>query len=102
MSDEEGMVSSVREVSPQLFAATLTLNEVSRRHSGNYSCRPSNAKEASVRLHVIDGNTAVSHAFIGKQEQDRRRRKLPTIGLGLHSWRWDFKVFTYVSCQMYV
>ena len=47
--------SSVSSVSPTLFVATLSLRRVTKEHRGNYSCSPSNAKAARVRLHVIDG-----------------------------------------------
>ena len=41
---------------PAVFEATLTLDEVTKERSGNYTCSPSNARSASVRLHIIDGN----------------------------------------------
>jgi len=37
------------------FVSDLTLESVRERRGGNYSCRPSNARSASVRLHLIDG-----------------------------------------------
>ena len=49
--------SSLASVSPTLFVATLSLRRVTREHRGNYSCSPSNAKPARVRLHVIDGKS---------------------------------------------
>ena len=39
------------------FLATLELGSVRKSQSGNYSCSPSNSHSASVRLHVIDGET---------------------------------------------
>ena len=59
-SDPSSAVSSsVSAVSPTLFVATLSLRRVTREHRGNYSCSPSNAKAARVRLHVIDGERIV-------------------------------------------
>lgn len=34
----------------------LTINEVSFLHVGNYTCAPSNAKQASITVHVLRGN----------------------------------------------
>ena len=57
-SDPSSAVSSsLSSVSPTLFVATLSLRRVTKEHRGNYSCSPSNAKAARVRLHVIDGKS---------------------------------------------
>lgn len=37
----------------------LTINEVSFLHVGNYTCAPSNAKQASITVHVLRGNINV-------------------------------------------
>lgn len=47
----------------------LTINEVSFLHVGNYTCAPSNAKQASITVHVLRGNInvhrkAIKHIFI--------------------------------------
>lgn len=37
------------------FSSELTVEEAQREHSGNYSCVPSNARAASIAVHVING-----------------------------------------------
>lgn len=58
--ETEGMSSSLKSVEAEsdsafTYEAVLTLSEVRREQSGNYSCSPSNTKPVSVRLHIIDG-----------------------------------------------
>jgi hypothetical protein len=60
-SSEPSMASSFRSVSSLEFVSTLMLEEVTRKQSGNYTCMPSNAKAASVRLHVIDGKEFIAN-----------------------------------------
>lgn len=36
--------------------SVLTINDVSFLHVGNYTCAPSNAKQASITVHVLRGN----------------------------------------------
>lgn len=47
----------------------LTISEVSLKHAGNITCAPSNAKQASITVHVLRGNInvhrkAIKHIFI--------------------------------------
>ena len=39
----------------QPLVSKLSVDNVQRSHSGNYTCAPSNAKAASVLVHVVDG-----------------------------------------------
>ena len=39
----------------QPLVSKLSVDNVQRSHSGNYTCAPSNAKAASVQVHVVDG-----------------------------------------------
>lgn len=41
------------QTSPSI--SILTINEVSFLHVGNYTCAPSNAKQASITVHVLRG-----------------------------------------------
>lgn len=38
------------------LVSKLFVDNVQKSHSGNYTCAPSNAKPASVLVHVVDGN----------------------------------------------
>lgn len=38
-----------------LVISTLVVNSVNKKHAGNYSCSPSNAKSAQVTVHVLHG-----------------------------------------------
>lgn len=38
----------------------LTVNKTKLTHNGNYTCAPSNAKAASVMVHVIEGERNVA------------------------------------------
>jgi hypothetical protein len=51
----ETFASSVVDKVGRHFVSELVLERVRQDQSGNYSCRPSNARAASVRLHLIDG-----------------------------------------------
>ena len=40
------------------IVSTLTVDDVIKHvHSGNYTCAPSNARAASVMVHVVDGKS---------------------------------------------
>lgn len=38
-----------------LVISVLVVDSVNRKHAGNYSCSPSNAKSAQVTVHVLNG-----------------------------------------------
>lgn len=38
--------------------SVLTVKQVNFRHAGNYTCAPSNARPASITVHVLRGKTA--------------------------------------------
>ena len=40
----------------QPLVSKLSVENVQKSHSGNYTCAPSNASPASVMVHVVDGN----------------------------------------------
>uniref|UniRef100_A0A182JJU8 Ig-like domain-containing protein n=1 Tax=Anopheles atroparvus TaxID=41427 RepID=A0A182JJU8_ANOAO len=78
----------------------LTIKEVHLRHAGNYTCAPSNARPASITVHVLQGEkpAAMQHANRsqlddgGKQPRNgcppyRRDAMLPLIAL-LLVWSW--------------
>ncbi|XP_031634092.1 uncharacterized protein LOC116347581 [Contarinia nasturtii] len=50
--------------SPTQSISILTINEVSFLHKGNYTCAPSNAKQASITVHVLrdEKPAAMQHA----------------------------------------
>lgn len=56
----------------------LTVKKTKLTHDGNYTCAPSNAKSASVMVHVIEGEREVSFRprlspkFISKLDVTRR------------------------------
>ena len=52
---ESDLKASLKSLNATHFEASLSLNNVRREQSGNYSCSPSNTETVSVRLHVIDG-----------------------------------------------
>ncbi len=37
------------------IVSILTIERVTPEHTGNYTCAPSNARQASVLVHVVDG-----------------------------------------------
>ena len=43
----------------EVTVVSLLLQTVSTDHSGKYECRPDNAPPASIKLHVIKGNSRV-------------------------------------------
>ena len=55
--------SSTSTSSPPLFSeentvvSSLSIEGVRGRHSGNYTCDPSNARPVSVLVHVVDGES---------------------------------------------
>lgn len=49
-------ISKTKKTSSQTPSISiLTINEVSFLHVGNYTCAPSNAKQASITVHVLRG-----------------------------------------------
>lgn len=52
-------------------SSTLTITNAATRHSGNYSCVPSNAQPASTYVHILNGKSAVERVhlkYCGKQK----------------------------------
>ncbi|XP_047122050.1 hemicentin-2-like [Schistocerca piceifrons] len=45
----------VERAAPDTTVAQLSVRDAAQRHSGNYTCRPSNMQPATVFLHVLDG-----------------------------------------------
>lgn len=43
--------------------STLTITNAATRHSGNYSCVPSNAQPASTYVHILNGKLNLFHVF---------------------------------------
>jgi len=42
-------------VGTDIFASKLTIVDLTKSNSGNYTCSPSNAKQTSINVHVVDG-----------------------------------------------
>lgn len=43
--------------------STLTLRDAQVHNSGQYTCSPSNAKPASIRVHVLSGESRDKYCF---------------------------------------
>ena len=56
------MLSSVDESDGGTALSLLSINNVKLRDRGNYTCKPASGGQASISLHVLEGNT-----FIKKQ-----------------------------------
>lgn len=52
-SESASASSSLSSSSP--IVSTLSIDNVNGLHSGNYTCAPSNARAASIMVHVVDG-----------------------------------------------
>jgi hypothetical protein len=39
-----------------ILASRLSIVELTKSHSGNYTCAPSNARPTSINVHIVDGN----------------------------------------------
>lgn len=69
-TNKNAPISKPKKTSSQTPSISiLTINEVSFLHVGNYTCAPSNAKQASITVHVLRGNInvhrkAIKHIFI--------------------------------------
>lgn len=44
--------------------SVLTIQEVHFKHAGNYTCAPSNARQASITVHVLRGKPYTIHTFV--------------------------------------
>jgi hypothetical protein len=59
---EERMINYDKErgvaVHSDRSSSVLVVAEAQKRDSGNYSCVPSNARAASINVHVLNGKTA--------------------------------------------
>ena len=53
---EAGMMVTVNTFQDGDEVSKLRIDDVTRFNSGNYTCAPSNARAASVMVHVVDGN----------------------------------------------
>ena len=51
----KNMNSTSSSLNTQLVISTLIVESVNKKHAGNYSCSPSNAKSAQVTVHVLHG-----------------------------------------------
>lgn len=43
------------------IVSTVTIARAQEHHSGNYTCRPSNAEPDTITVHVLNGELAVKH-----------------------------------------
>lgn len=66
--DNMGDGSRVQVDTPSDFStvSTLTITDIDVKDSGNYTCKPSTAIEASIRLHVLDANGKLSFITLHK------------------------------------
>ena len=56
-SSSDSASSSSTSSSP--VVSSLSIDDVSGLHSGNYTCAPSNARAAAIVVHVVDGEGPV-------------------------------------------
>ena len=50
-----GMTASSDSAASSPVVSSLSIDDVSGLHSGNYTCAPSNARAAAIVVHVVDG-----------------------------------------------
>ena len=50
------MLSSVEESDGGTALSLLSINNVELRDRGNYTCKPASGGQASISLHVLEGN----------------------------------------------
>ena len=50
-------------VTHQPYESVLTIAKTRKQHSGNYTCVPSNAKSATVSVHIIVGKFTIRYCF---------------------------------------
>ncbi|KAG1667915.1 Zwei Ig domain protein zig-8 [Nymphon striatum] len=64
--DNMGGSSRVKVDTPSDFStvSTLTISDIDVKDSGNYTCKPSTAIKASIRLHVLDANGNILFYYI--------------------------------------
>ena len=48
-------IEDAKSPDEQPLVSKLSVENVQRSHTGNYTCAPSNARPASVMVHVVDG-----------------------------------------------
>jgi hypothetical protein len=48
-------IEDTKSPDDQPLVSKLSVENVQRSHTGNYTCAPSNAQAASVMVHVVDG-----------------------------------------------
>ena len=54
-SSDSASTSSSSSSSSSPVVSSLSIDDVSGLHSGNYTCAPSNARAAAIVVHVVDG-----------------------------------------------
>ena len=54
-SSSDSASSSSSSASSSPVVSSLSIDDVSGLHSGNYTCAPSNARAAAIVVHVVDG-----------------------------------------------
>lgn len=47
----------------KLTSSVLTVRNATARHGGNYTCAPANARQSSVYVHVLKGESGCSVGF---------------------------------------
>ena len=52
---EDGGDRDDKDDNDEGIVTTLSIDNVNRFHSGNYTCAPSNARQVSIMVHVVDG-----------------------------------------------
>lgn len=71
-----GGVSVITEKGSDVTTSWLLIQAAQPTDSGEYSCRPSNANTASIRVHVLNGNIyLVEHIIICQSKSPRKRNK---------------------------
>jgi hypothetical protein len=57
-------IEDAKSPDEQPLVSKLSVENVQRSHTGNYTCAPSNARPASVMVHVVDGKYSIKVIFI--------------------------------------
>ena len=57
-------IEDAKSPDEQPLVSKLSVENVQRSHTGNYTCAPSNARPASVMVHVVDGKHLIEITFI--------------------------------------
>lgn len=69
--------STTSNFNTNLVISTLIVEAVHKKHLGNYSCSPSNAKSAQVTVHVLHGKWVEKTIIYSRMQMQKRRTVTP-------------------------